>query len=235
VITLQIVHEDVQINLFRFSLEGIARDWYRSLPVASVNSLADFHVAFHLFCKEIFSVDLLYLECCHEFHLLTKDLDSHEEYVVIEDTSHCDRDIDDLHDGSHSIDAFDIAPNASTILNCHEDQIVPFENLKNDKQIFILACDRFESIADTKGSPEYFDLQTKEDCSRYGEEYDELKSPNQQFIMHSSPTEIKQFVFSIEIGEGKLHQHREVFLYGFNDPIANYLESMSSINVKIFC
>jgi hypothetical protein len=53
---LQIVHEDVQIKLFRFSLEGIARDWYRSLPVASISSLADFHAAFHLFCKEIFSV-----------------------------------------------------------------------------------------------------------------------------------------------------------------------------------
>jgi hypothetical protein len=53
---LQIVHEDVQIKLFGFSLEGIARDWYRSLPIASINSLADFHAAFHVFCKEnIFS------------------------------------------------------------------------------------------------------------------------------------------------------------------------------------
>jgi hypothetical protein len=39
---LQVVHEDVQIRLFCFSLEGIARDWYRSLPNASVSSLADF-------------------------------------------------------------------------------------------------------------------------------------------------------------------------------------------------
>jgi hypothetical protein len=43
---LQIVHEDVQIRLFRFSLEGIARDWYRSLPLSSVISLADFHACF---------------------------------------------------------------------------------------------------------------------------------------------------------------------------------------------
>jgi hypothetical protein len=79
---LEIVHEDVQIKLFGFSLEGIAHDWYRSLPVASISSLADFHASFHLFCKEIFSVDLLYPECCHEFHLLTKDSDSHEEHVL---------------------------------------------------------------------------------------------------------------------------------------------------------
>jgi hypothetical protein len=43
------------------SLEGIARDWYRSLPITSINSLADFHVAFHVFCKGIFSDDFLFL------------------------------------------------------------------------------------------------------------------------------------------------------------------------------
>jgi hypothetical protein len=42
---LQIVHEDVQIKLFGYSLEGIARDWYRSLPNASISSLANFHAA----------------------------------------------------------------------------------------------------------------------------------------------------------------------------------------------
>ena len=57
---LQIVHEDVQIKLFGYLLEGIDRDWYRSLPIASIISLADFHVAFHLFCKGIFSTNLLY-------------------------------------------------------------------------------------------------------------------------------------------------------------------------------
>ena len=57
---LQVVHEDVQIWLFYFSLEGIARDWYRSLPYASINSLEDFHAAFHVFCKDHFPDDLLY-------------------------------------------------------------------------------------------------------------------------------------------------------------------------------
>jgi hypothetical protein len=73
--------------------------------------------------------------------------------------------IDDLQNVNHSIDAFDIVPNASTVLGCHEDQIVPFENLKNDEQIFISACDRFESAIDTKGNPQFSDLQTKGDIA----------------------------------------------------------------------
>ena len=70
---LQVVHEDVQIQLFCFSLEGIARDWYWSLPITSIISLADFHAAFDVFCKGIFLDDFLFPECCHEFNLLNKN------------------------------------------------------------------------------------------------------------------------------------------------------------------
>ena len=53
---LQIMHEHVHINLFRYSLEGAARDWCRSLLAPSVNSLEGFHASFHSFFKEkIFS------------------------------------------------------------------------------------------------------------------------------------------------------------------------------------
>jgi len=204
---IEIVHEDVQIKLFEFSLEGIAHDWCRSLPVASIISLADFHAAFHLFWKEIFSTDLLYPECCHEFHLLTKDLDSHEEYTGPGDTSHCDRDIDDLHDGVHSIDVFDTVPNEFTILNHHEDQIVPFENLKNDKHIFILACDRVESVANTENNLQLLDLQTKGNCSIHDKEDDEHKGLDQQYIMQVSLIEVEQFTVDMEIGESHRQQH----------------------------
>ena len=47
---LQIIHEDVQINFFRYSLEGFSLNWCWSLPNASISSLENFHVAFHLFC-----------------------------------------------------------------------------------------------------------------------------------------------------------------------------------------
>ena len=40
-----------------------------------------------------------------------------------------------LQDNGHNIDAFNNIPNASTILDCYADQIVPFENFKDDKQI----------------------------------------------------------------------------------------------------
>ena len=62
---LEIVHEDVQIKLFRYSLEGICLDWCRSLPKESISSLAYFHAAFHVFCKDQFQNDFLYPKCCH--------------------------------------------------------------------------------------------------------------------------------------------------------------------------
>jgi hypothetical protein len=177
---LEIVHEDVQIKLFRFSLEGIARDWYLSLPVTSISSLAYFHAAFHLFCKEIFSDDFLYPECCHEFNLLNKELDIHEEYDAIENTLQYDREIGDPHYDNCG-EAFDIIPNASIVLGCHEDQIVPSINLKNDEQIFTSACDRFESAADLKGNPQHPNLQTKEDCRNH-EEHQEHYLPFEPFV-----------------------------------------------------
>jgi len=52
--------------------------------------------------------------------LLSKELDSHEEYVAVEDTSHYDQEIGDMQSDNHSVDAFDIISNVSTILGCHE-------------------------------------------------------------------------------------------------------------------
>jgi hypothetical protein len=68
----------------------------RSLPIASIISLTDFHAAFHSFCKDKFSADFLYPECCHEFNLLSKQLDSQEKYAAVEDTSFYDQEIGDL-------------------------------------------------------------------------------------------------------------------------------------------
>ena len=74
---LKVIHEYVMIKLFRYSLEGKSCDWCRSLMVSSVNSLKCFHTSFHSLCKEKFSDDFLYPECCHEFDLLYKGSDSH--------------------------------------------------------------------------------------------------------------------------------------------------------------
>jgi hypothetical protein len=60
-------HEDVLMNMFMYSLEGYSREWYRSLPLASISSLEQFHVAFNKHCKWFFSADLLFENCFEEF------------------------------------------------------------------------------------------------------------------------------------------------------------------------
>jgi hypothetical protein len=242
------VHEDVQIWLFYFSLEGIARDWYRSLPIASINSLAEFHAAFHLFCKEIFSANLLFPECCHEFNLLTKDSKNYEEYAVIGDISHCDQDIDELHNNSHSISAFDIVSNASIVLGCQENRIVPFEDLKGDEQIDKSTSESVESAVDAEGSSQFSGLQGLEDLSRYEEEGDELKGSDQQSFLYDSLTEDEQSVFSIETSNGKREQKKldQQFMmhvslsdvehpawYEFSDPIATHMEMFCSKKILV--
>jgi hypothetical protein len=203
--------------------------------------LANFHAAFHLFCQDIFSADLLYPECCHDFNLLNENPNIHEDFAAAEDISYCDRGIVDPHYDNHG-DAFDIVLNANIKDGCHEDQIISFENFKDDEQMDISADDSFESAANTMDSLQLSDWQTKGDCSRYKEEDNELKSLDQQFIIHFPPIE-KQHRVKYEITESHQHkyfnfqleqQHKEVFPYDFDDPIADYLESMSSINVKIF-
>ena len=112
-----------------------------------------------MFCKDHFPNDLLYPECCHEFHLLTKDSDVNEEYVVTKNTLRY-QEIDDSHYDNH-FDALNIVLNASFKDDCDDDPIIHFENLKNDEQIDISAGDNFRSTVNTKGSLEFLDLHTK--------------------------------------------------------------------------
>jgi hypothetical protein len=63
----QIVHEDFKINLFRYSLKGATLDWCISLPTSSIKSLASFHNAFNIFCKEKFPTECLFENCCDVF------------------------------------------------------------------------------------------------------------------------------------------------------------------------
>jgi len=63
----QIVHKDVHIKIFRYSLKGEVLDWYISLPASSINSLASFHDAFNTFYKEKFPAESLFENCCDVF------------------------------------------------------------------------------------------------------------------------------------------------------------------------
>jgi hypothetical protein len=55
------------MNMFMYSLEGDAREWYRSLPPTSISSLEQFRAAFNKHCKRFFPTDLLFENCCEEF------------------------------------------------------------------------------------------------------------------------------------------------------------------------
>jgi hypothetical protein len=76
-----LVHKDVLIKMFRLYLEEHAHEWCQSLPATSIHSLKEFHVAF----KQRYFFDLPYEICCHEFDLLCKGYDSHEEYAYVEE------------------------------------------------------------------------------------------------------------------------------------------------------
>jgi hypothetical protein len=78
----EIHHEDVLMKMFVFSLDGDAREWYRSLPPASISSLEEFHAAFNKHCQRYYSSELICHNCCEEYRDGVRDivvLESYEE------------------------------------------------------------------------------------------------------------------------------------------------------------
>jgi hypothetical protein len=56
------------MEMFVFSLEGDAHEWYRSLPPSSISSLKEFYRVFHHGCERYFAQEILLEGCCEEFH-----------------------------------------------------------------------------------------------------------------------------------------------------------------------
>jgi hypothetical protein len=119
------------------------------------------------------------------------------------------------------------------------------ENLKSSDflSLQMFMGDSFGSATNAKGSHQLSDVQTQGNCNKYGEEGEELKSPDQQSILHVSPARVEQPTFNNEISKGSFQHHfnlqldqqlKEVLFYDFEDPIADFLDSISSIDVKIF-
>jgi len=191
------VHEDVLIKLFKFSLEGNAREWCQSLPAVSIHSLKDFHVAFNSYYEKIYSADLLFLECCHE------------------------------------------------------DKIVPIESLKSEEQIFISASDIFRSTEIEEDSLQFPDLQGLSNLQLEHVNHDpgcvDVIAAYVEDSLHlpdlQNKTDLEQPAFNNELIKGSFQhlfnlqldqQSKKVLLCDFDDPFADYLESMSSIDLKIF-
>jgi len=80
---LNICHEYALMKMFVYSLNGDARRWYRSLSIAIISSLQEFHVAFHKYCNRCYSSDILLEGCCENFKYDTHqriDCASYDEY-----------------------------------------------------------------------------------------------------------------------------------------------------------
>jgi hypothetical protein len=140
---LHIMHEDVQIKLFRYSLKGAALDWCRSLPIASIDSLHSFHAAFNSFCKDYFPAECLYENCCDEFSLFHEDSASHENHIcdevfTVEESIFYEglEVLDDIHYDGCSTETSGIISDVSVLLDVHEDQHVSFENSDVYEQMF---------------------------------------------------------------------------------------------------
>ena len=67
---------------------------------------------------------------------------------------------------------------------------------------------------------------------KYGE--GEQKGLDQWLSLHSDLTKVEQSTFKIDISKGQDQQHKKVFPIGFYDPVADYLELMRRIDIKIF-
>jgi hypothetical protein len=72
--------------MFMYSLEGNAREWYRSLPPDSISSLEQFHATFSMHCQKFYSSKLICHSCCEEYKDCVKDIaDSYEGFENEED------------------------------------------------------------------------------------------------------------------------------------------------------
>ena len=62
----------------------------------------------------------------------------------------------------------------------------------------------------------------------------EQEDSDQLLSFHFDLTKVEQSTFNIDINKGKYQQYKKVFTIFFYDPVADYLELMSSIDIKIF-
>jgi hypothetical protein len=63
----EIHHEDVLMKMFMFSLDVDAREWYHSLPPASISSLGEFHAVFNRHFQKYYSSELICHNYCEEY------------------------------------------------------------------------------------------------------------------------------------------------------------------------
>jgi hypothetical protein len=124
-----ITHEDVQIKLFRYSLKGVALEWCRSLPAASIRSLTSFHTNFNSFCKDYYPADCLFENYREEFSSLHEasagpEDQVHDEAFTVEESIFQEnmKVLNDINCVSPRTKSSDIISDAYIPLDVHNDQ-----------------------------------------------------------------------------------------------------------------
>jgi hypothetical protein len=96
---LSIHHEDVLMKMFMYSLEGYARQWYKTFPASSIFSLKEFHDVFYSHCKIIYPVERLFENCCEGYASYIWDLASDSSNSADEGDDCSEQDLDnEFHD-----------------------------------------------------------------------------------------------------------------------------------------
>jgi hypothetical protein len=150
-IQLDIYHEDVLMKMFVFSLEGDAREWYRSLPPSSISSLKEFHTVFHHRCERFFAREILLEGCCEEFHAHIQNVYSsnceHEilSVIVVQEEDPQDR-VDVNIDDCVTEDSLDCSSYVPTTLNKNEKdyRVGEEEDEFSAESLFKECCEKFE-------------------------------------------------------------------------------------------
>jgi hypothetical protein len=199
------VHEDVLIKLFKFSLEGNAREWCQSLPAVSIHSLKDFHVAFNSYYEKIYPADLLFPECCHEEEIVPSEK-FEEDSVTFSDL----QGLSNLQLEHMNHDPKYIESAAHVMGSPH------FSDLKTKAN-----CSTYE---ETDGGEE---LNSPDQQSIVYVSPTNLEQPAFNKVISKGSF---QDLFNLQLEQ----QFKEVFLSDFYDPVDNYFQSISSKYVKAF-
>jgi hypothetical protein len=142
--------------------------------------LIGFHADFNSFCKEYFSTEYLYENCCDEFSLLHKDSTNHENqicdeaFIVEEIIFHKDQQVlNDIHYDRNNIETFGIISDVSVVLNVYEDQHVSFEYFDVEEKVYTsvdISPDYEAKINDKLVK------KAREDSSQFFPSFSELKA-----------------------------------------------------------
>jgi hypothetical protein len=224
-IQLDVYHEDVLMKMFVFSLEGDAREWYRSLPPSSISSLNEFHRVFHHRCERYFAQEILLEGCCEKFHSHTQNVySSSGEHEILSIVAVQEEDQEIVHSPMKNKGVVD-----SLVFDeeqyCHPetsavDIEAPATDIeKSSTEINMFACTILESrSADNKKPFIINNAVSLQPCS------------NLHAVECGSYSRKKGMQRSSDV---QSKQQEEVFPYSVIDPFADYLEFSNNINVKL--